>query len=184
MTVCQSGVDTVPGRCGQDFGADGEDIRGSRRLQHRLAHGDLAAVREVRRGLRELLRQCGSSDAAGAVGASGAIGVPDPAAVADLADVAELLTSELVTNALIHTDRGAVVTAGIGPSGLRVEVRDFAAGRPERRARATSAGTHGRGLVLVESLADAWGVRTHGLGKVVWFELGPVPGAAPGGGQL
>jgi hypothetical protein len=31
--------------------------------------------------------------------------------------------------------------------------------------------THGRGLVLVQSLADAWGVRAHGVGKSVWFEL-------------
>lgn len=84
--------------------------------------------------------------------------------------MAELLTSELVTNALIHTDRGAVVTAGVGPAGLRVEVRDFTAGQPEP-GRAGDESTHGRGLVLVQALADAWGVRTHEVGKSVWFEL-------------
>lgn len=106
-------------------------------------------MKDVRHGLRELLRQCGSQGDT---------------------DVAELLTSELVTNALIHTDRGAVVTAGVGPAGLRVEVRDFVAGRPEP-GRATDESTHGRGLVLVRALADAWGVRTHEVGKSVWFEL-------------
>ncbi|MGW5421733.1 hypothetical protein ACWEV0_16125, partial [Streptomyces sp. NPDC003943] len=43
-------------------------------------------------------------------------------------DVAELLTSELVTNALVHTDHGAVVTATVDTEQLRVEVRDFVPG--------------------------------------------------------
>jgi anti-sigma regulatory factor (Ser/Thr protein kinase) len=86
--------------------------------------------------------------------------------------VAELLTSELVTNALIHTEDGAVVTATVAPARLRVEVRDFTTGAFEPQASAPSdESTHGRGLVLVQSLADSWGVRTQGPGKVVWFEL-------------
>lgn len=89
----------------------------------------------------------------------------------DMADVAELLASELVTNALIHTDHGAVVTATVAASTLRVEVRDFVAGLPVPRVPAAGLGTNGRGLLLVESLADAWGVRAQGVGKVVWFEL-------------
>lgn len=43
--------------------------------------------------------------------------------------------------------------------------------RPRLRISNSDDGTHGRGLVLVQSLADAWGVRAHGVGKVVWFEL-------------
>jgi anti-sigma regulatory factor (Ser/Thr protein kinase) len=85
--------------------------------------------------------------------------------------VAELLTSELVTNALIHTDDDAVLTATVGPRGVRVEVRDFVAGRPRPSAPGSGEATNGRGLVLLESLADAWGVRAHGVGKSVWFEL-------------
>ncbi|CAL9395486.1 hypothetical protein SUDANB146_01337 [Streptomyces sp. enrichment culture] len=112
----------------------------------------MRAVAESRRALRELLRhRC------------------DP----ERSAVAELLTSELVTNALVHTDREAVLTADVGPWGLRVEVRDFTAREPRPRPRDGNDSTNGRGLVLVESLADAWGVRRHGVGKSVWFALGP-----------
>lgn len=147
MTGRHSGMSTAPDRRGQGSGTPGG--RRSGRLRRRLGRGDLPAVKDVRHGLRELLRRCGSQSSA---------------------DVAELLTSELVTNALIHTDRGAVVTAGVGPAGLRVEVRDFTDGQPEPY-RATDESTHGRGLALVQALADAWGVRTHEVGKSVWFEL-------------
>ena len=124
---------------------------GTAQLRRRLVKADLRAVSEVRRALREFLR---------------------PWERPGTADVAELLTSELVTNALVHTDHDAVVTATVGPRGLRVEVRDFTGSRPEPRTPAADDGTNGRGLVLVQSLADAWGVRAHGVGKVVWFELG------------
>ncbi|GKQ36166.1 ATP-binding protein [Streptomyces sp. A012304] len=119
-------------------------------LRRRLGRADLRAVPETRRALRELLRHWGEPGQS---------------------DTAELLTSELVTNALVHTDHDAVLTATVSPEGLRVEVRDFVARHPRPRAQTTDDGTHGRGLVLVESLADAWGVRAHGVGKVVWFEL-------------
>lgn len=119
-------------------------------LRRRLAKADLRAVPEARRALRELLRHWGKPGKS---------------------EIAELLTSELVTNALIHTDHDAVLTATVGPRGLRVEVRDFMGRRPRLRVPDADDGTHGRGLILVQSLADAWGVRTHGVGKSVWFEL-------------
>ncbi|MDL2080348.1 ATP-binding protein [Streptomyces sp. GXMU-J15] len=119
-------------------------------LRRRLGRADLSAVPEARKELRELLHDWGR---------------PGRSAIA------ELLTSELVTNALVHTDREAVLTATVSPSALRVEVRDFVARRPRLRVPDADDGTHGRGLVLVESLADAWGVRPHGVGKSVWFEL-------------
>ncbi|MGW2817464.1 ATP-binding protein [Streptomyces sp. NPDC001415] len=128
-----------------------------RLLRRRVGQADLNAVREIRRALRELL---GTSRHSGAT------------------DVAELLTSELVTNALVHTDHGAVVTATVGEAGLRVEVRDFVAALPTPCIPSADDGTHGRGLLLVQALADAWGVQEHGMGKVVWFELG-CNGAAP-----
>ncbi|MBT2884071.1 ATP-binding protein, partial [Streptomyces sp. McG5] len=37
--------------------------------------------------------------------------------------------------------------------------------------------------LLVEALADDWGVRRHGVGKAVWFELGPVQDGAEYGGR-
>ncbi|MEV6615809.1 ATP-binding protein [Streptomyces sp. NPDC051051] len=138
-------------RTGEATADGGGERAHTSQLRHRLGRADLRAVPETRRALRELLRHWGRPGQS---------------------ETAELLTSELVTNALVHTDRDAVLTATVGPDGLRVEVRDFAAGRPRPRRRDAEEGTHGRGLVLVQSLADAWGVRTHGIGKAVWFELG------------
>lgn len=123
-------------------------------LRRYVGAGDLAAVPEVRRALRDLLRHWGAPCGA---------------------DVAELLASELLTNALIHTEHGAVVSATVTPAALRVEVRDFTAALPSPYAPSVDDGTHGRGLVLVQALADAWGVLTHGVGKVVWFELSGGP---------
>lgn len=129
---------------------DGTQTGRPSQLRRRLGRADLRAVPEARRALREMLRQWGRPGRS---------------------EIAELLTSELVTNALIHTDHDAVLTATVSPRGLRVEVRDFVARRPRPRAPSADDGTHGRGLLLVQSLADAWGVSTHGVGKAVWFEL-------------
>jgi anti-sigma regulatory factor (Ser/Thr protein kinase) len=134
----------------EDMAAGAGDQAQASQLRRRLGKADLRAVPEVRRALRELLRQWGRPGRS---------------------EIAELLTSELVTNALVHTDHDAVLTATVGPAGLRVEVRDFVARRPRLRVPNADDGTHGRGLVLVQSLADAWGVRVHGVGKAVWFEL-------------
>ncbi|MFF4604947.1 ATP-binding protein [Streptomyces sp. NPDC001339] len=124
-------------------------------MRRRVRHADLRAVGEVRRELRQLLSRWAAPGGG------------------ELAEVATLLTSELVTNALIHADGGAVVTARVGDR-LRVEVRDWAPGRPEA-GPATMEGTSGRGLLLVRALADAWGIRAEGFGKCVWFELGGGP---------
>ncbi|MFG2551438.1 ATP-binding protein [Streptomyces sp. NPDC048581] len=135
----------------EDRAASTGEHRQTSQLRRRLGRADLRAVPEARRALRELLRTWGRPGRS---------------------DIAELLTSELVTNAIVHTDDDAVLTATVGPGGLRVEVRDFVARRPRLRVPNADNGTNGRGLVLVQSLADAWGVRAHGVGKAVWFELG------------
>jgi signal transduction histidine kinase len=99
-----------------------------------------------------------------------------------LADTAELLATEILTNALQHTGGGAVLTATLSPGPehrLRVEVHDSLAQRPRtpgpdgtgRAAAAGEHGTSGRGLILVQALADAWGTSIRSTGKVVWFEL-------------
>ncbi|MEN8652658.1 ATP-binding protein [Streptomyces sp. 21So2-11] len=119
-------------------------------LRRRLGHADLAAVPEVRCALRELLRLRGD---------------------AGRAETAELLTTELVTNALVHTEHDAELTVTLTAFKLRVEVRDFVARHPTMHVAVGDDGTHGRGLMLVQALADAWGVRGQGVGKVVWFEL-------------
>lgn len=138
----------VTGPLGGRAGTWGEGQR-PRAVRHRLRRADLTAVARVRRDLRQQLAHWGD---------------------AGRSDIAELLISELVTNALVHTDRGAVVTVTVTDR-LRVEVRDFVSRRPQPR-RPTTEGTSGRGLMLVRSLADAWGIRMHGVGKSVWFELG------------
>ncbi|MEU9130719.1 ATP-binding protein [Kitasatospora sp. NPDC048540] len=125
-------------------------------LHHRLhaafAPADLVAVGAIRHRLRAAL---------------GHWGVPE------LADTAELLTSELVTNALLHTTKGAVLEAVLtAGQRLRIEVQDCTTRLPGRRVPEEWA-TSGRGLMLVDSLADAWGVQLRGEGKVTWFELGP-----------
>lgn len=88
-----------------------------------------------------------------------------------LADTALLLTSELVTNALLHarTDLSLTV-AKAGPRGLRVAVRDGSPTLPIGRHTTTTA-TTGRGLQLLVQLADEWGVDTTAPGKTVWFTL-------------
>ncbi len=121
------------------------------RMRRRVGHTERSAVGEVRRELREFLRHRSDEEQT---------------------EAAELLVSELVTNALIHTRHGAVVTATATSARLRVEVQDFASeDLPATYVPNADDGTHGRGLILVRSLADAWGVEAQGLGKVVWFEL-------------
>lgn len=86
-------------------------------------------------------------------------------------EVAQLLVSELVTNAVLHS-HSDVILLDIGfHDDLRVAVTDASAQVPRPRP-STSNDRDGRGLLLVESLAKRWGIdRTSGNGKRVWFEL-------------
>ncbi|MFE9608103.1 SpoIIE family protein phosphatase [Streptomyces sp. NPDC006012] len=99
-------------------------------------------------------------------------------ASADQVDSAVLLISETVTNVLLHTDTDALLLAEIsgapGRRRLRVEVTDSGDALPRRRCPGELA-CGGRGLVLIEGLADAWGVDPRGKGKCVWFELHEQP---------
>ncbi len=88
-------------------------------------------------------------------------------------DEIELAADELITNALLHTDGGAVVTLRMltGPERrLRVEVEDRSSVLPRRRETGED-GINGRGLLLVDRLAEAWGVESRGSGKCVWCEF-------------
>ncbi|KIF75612.1 phosphatase [Streptomyces sp. 150FB] len=99
-------------------------------------------------------------------------------------DSAVLMASEMVTNVLVHTDGDAVLVAEAagerGDRRLRVEVADRNDELPHRR-RPGELASSGRGLVLMEMLADAWGVDPQGEGKCIWFELYEYggPAAAP-----
>ena len=90
----------------------------------------------------------------------------------DTRDTAALLTTELVSNAIRHTRDELVITVRLAGGRLRVGVSDSSHRRPQL-VQVGSRDTSGRGLHLVEAMADRWGVDPdeRGLGKTVWFEL-------------
>ncbi|MET9590773.1 ATP-binding protein [Streptomyces sp. NPDC006516] len=97
-----------------------------------------------------------------------------------LAETLILLISELVTNAVVHTGCPAVLRMLFGAQGsagtVRVEVADRST-RPPQPRHAEGEDTGGRGLELVDGLADRWGWQPEGAGKRIWCEVdrcGPV----------
>ena len=96
----------------------------------------------------------------------------------ELAETAVLLVSELVTNAVRHASTGgSAIVLRLETSGgwLRIEVHDADPGGPVPRALA-GLDESGFGLVLVDAMADKWGVRQTAGGKAVWVELETQPG--------
>ncbi|MCI3272766.1 ATP-binding protein [Streptomyces cylindrosporus] len=120
------------------------------------------AVREARVEVRRQLERWGLSgwDAAGDGDRAGG----------DLVDVTELLVSELVTNALLHSRSRFRLTLSAAHGVLRCEVSD--SGRRVPRVVAAGTSENGRGMFLVDALALRWGCHQDGPGKTVWFELG------------
>ena len=91
-------------------------------------------------------------------------------------DVARLLVSELVTNAVQHTQSrrpGGTVSLAVVEmaDGIRVEVSDEGSVRSVPVVRDDLTATNGRGLFLVQSLADDWGYLSDADGTTVWFRL-------------
>ncbi|MFD9790196.1 ATP-binding protein [Streptomyces sp. NPDC059070] len=129
-------------------------------LQVQLEVGaDPAEVGRARRWARSRLAGCG-------------IRLDEP-----LAETLILLISELVTNAVVHTGCPAVLRMLFGPVGgpadsgtVRVEVADKSACAPKPR-HADGDDTNGRGLELVDGLADRWGWQPEGAGKSIWCEV-------------
>ncbi|WP_329115192.1 SpoIIE family protein phosphatase [Streptomyces sp. NBC_01353] len=94
---------------------------------------------------------------------------------AEVVDDAVVLTSELVTNAVIHAGTAADVLCLRSDDGVRVEVADH---YPEReiplqggRTLAHPDRENGRGLLLCAALATRWGVEYTPTHKHVWFQL-------------
>ncbi|GAA3794003.1 hypothetical protein CSO01_25650 [Cellulomonas soli] len=89
--------------------------------------------------------------------------------------VVELLAGEVVANAVVHgPESGQVrVEVAVEPDRIRVAVSDDGGGIPVAGHPEPSAPS-GRGLALVEALAETWGtVPREGGGKTVWFEVHP-----------
>ncbi|MFF1721892.1 ATP-binding protein [Streptomyces sviceus] len=92
-----------------------------------------------------------------------------------LAETLILLVSELVTNAVVHTGRPAVLRLSlpgdeVESATVRLEVADRSDQAPVPRCVDGDA-TGGRGLALVDGLADRWGWSPEGAGKSIWCEL-------------
>ncbi|MET9595230.1 SpoIIE family protein phosphatase [Streptomyces sp. NPDC006516] len=134
---------------------DGARTRRSpgRRSAMTIAQAEPERVAAARQQLRELLHDWADSEQI---------------------DSAELMVSEMATNVLVHTDGDALLVAEVrgerGERRLRVEVADTSDELPHKR-RPGEMASSGRGLVLMEMLADAWGVDPRGEGKSIWFEL-------------
>src|SRR4051794_35509328 len=104
----------------------------------------------------------------------------DARADATLLDVATLLTSELVTNGIVHAHTDLRVVVDVTDRYIRVEVADGSPSLPVRRDYDDSAIT-GRGMEMVELLSHEFGAEPiDGEGKRVWFRLvrGDTSGAA------
>jgi anti-sigma regulatory factor (Ser/Thr protein kinase) len=90
------------------------------------------------------------------------------------AETAVLVISELVTNAVVHSGSGVIgCTLRLGPGFLNVEVTDQGDGEREPAVREPAVDdVSGRGLLLVSTLAKAWGVTPAVTGgRTVWATL-------------
>jgi anti-sigma regulatory factor (Ser/Thr protein kinase) len=94
----------------------------------------------------------------------------------DVLDAAELMTSELATNCVQHAQTCFELAIHDGQPQIRVEVRDVGEGRPKRQSPLPTDRT-GRGLLIVEAMADNWGIEPSSRGKTVWFTLPQRAGA-------
>ncbi|MDT9684273.1 SpoIIE family protein phosphatase [Streptomyces sp. TRM76323] len=143
-------------------GEPGGRLAPPRRTALTVAQAEPERIAGARRQLRELLHDWADEDQV---------------------DSAVLMVSEMVTNVLVHTDGDALLVAEArgerGGRRLRVEVADASDELPHRR-RPGEMASSGRGLVLMETLAHAWGVDPRGEGKSIWFEL--YEGGAPAAG--
>lgn len=89
---------------------------------------------------------------------------------AEVVDTAQILLSELVTNAVVHTQSLLTAQIAVDPPNVKASVEDTSQDQPLLRAAGPNA-TNGRGLWLVGSLATAWGWEKTLVGKRFWFEL-------------
>ncbi|MFJ5726074.1 ATP-binding protein [Streptomyces sp. NPDC093149] len=121
---------------------------------------DCEAIGALRHGLVEMLRQSG---------------------LGHLADEFALVAQELMANAVVHgcrheRDGRLTVAANCDGQRIRFKVEDPSGERPRVYA-ATEDEMSGRGMLLVQTIADRWGVEASstGAGKSVWMEMSCTP---------
>jgi anti-sigma regulatory factor (Ser/Thr protein kinase) len=94
-------------------------------------------------------------------------------------EAVQLVASELVTNAVLHAAESQTVTLQLVmiDGCVRVMVSDGGRGEPERRSPADRpVAESGRGVWIVDALADHWGTETNERGgKTVWCEMSTRP---------
>jgi len=96
-----------------------------------------------------------------------------------LLETTSLLVSELVTNSVLHAGCGIRIEMVGNIDGIRVDVFDASTALPIMGPQGTLAES-GRGLRMVDSLANNWGSEELTDGKVIWFELADSCSEAPG----
>lgn len=84
--------------------------------------------------------------------------------------VVALLVSELSSNVLLHAGGDSFSIEITDRSQLEIKVYDESSALPQLH-RFTPGDAGGRGLGIVNALADAWGVETRPTGKCVWFRV-------------
>ena len=85
----------------------------------------------------------------------------------------ELVVTELTTNAVRHARTLFTVAMTWDGRRLRIEVSDAHPVPPVLREQPSSEALGGRGLLLVEQIADRWGYDPHERGKTIWCDLTP-----------
>ncbi|MDX2850456.1 SpoIIE family protein phosphatase [Streptomyces sp. PA03-3a] len=120
-----------------------------------ITRHDIQGVKAARRFVRGFLRRRGLSC---------------------LVDDLEVISSEAVTNALIHADSEVEVRLREYPDRVHLEVRDTDAKPPIPTSVTSSPATneiaeHGRGMGIVDWLATTWGSSPNGRGKTVWADV-------------
>lgn len=111
------------------------------------------AVRHARRFTKRTLRVWGASP--------------------DTLDAALLIVSELVTNALVHTEGQVRLELSRVGARLRLAVADASPRSPVKPTNIGWEATGGRGILLVEAVSATWGTVPVSGGKQVWADLVP-----------
>jgi anti-sigma regulatory factor (Ser/Thr protein kinase) len=85
-------------------------------------------------------------------------------------EITELLTTELVTNSIVHAGSPTTLRLDVEASRLHVEVDDLSSTPPVVRPTGPR-DPSGHGLQLVDHLSSRWGCESRTDGKTVWFEI-------------